>query len=151
MKKALLFASIALFSLSAFATGSVMVSGNGRVVRRGGSSSGSISVDINPEIIVSGGRRIERVVVYSDRDENVGRRLRQLERAVRNLQNRMYDLEDDMVINQPTRYVCDMTVFGTRIERSGDSERQARDRVSRACRQQFNEMHCDNRVYCSQE
>lgn len=101
------------------------------------------------------GGTIIRIEVGNDRDTDsrqMMRRMVQLERAVRELQNRVYDLEDDA--RPQTRdvriYTCEMTSdFGdTSIGASALTELEARKNAENACGKVRHPMFCDNTPRC---
>lgn len=101
------------------------------------------------------GVTIIRIEVGSERDSDsraVMRRMMQLERAVRELQNRVYDLEDDA--RPQTRevriYTCELTSnFGeSYIGSQALTELEARNSAKNACTQRRNPMFCDSTPTC---
>lgn len=101
------------------------------------------------------GGTIIRIEVGNDRDTDsrqMMRRMVQLERAVRELQNRVYDLEDDA--RPQTRevriYTCETSSdFGdSHIGLPALTEIEARSNAKKACMQRRNAMFCENTVRC---
>lgn len=102
------------------------------------------------------GTTIVRIEVGNDRDNDtraMTRRIIQLERAVRELQNRVYDLEDDArpLTREVTLYTCSMRSNFNEFF-AGDeslSEAQARASVIGKCTKVRHPMFCeDTKVKC---
>lgn len=101
------------------------------------------------------GGTIIRIEVGNDRDTDsrqMMRRMVQLERAVRELQNRVYDLEDDS--RPQTRevkiYTCEVTSnFGESfIGAPALTELEARNSAKTECAKKRNPMFCENTTRC---
>lgn len=101
------------------------------------------------------GGTIIRIEVGNDRENDsraMMRRMVQLERAVRELQNRVYDLEDDA--RPQTRevkiYTCHTySDFGdSAIGAPAFTEMEARNNAKLACSKNRHEMFCRNEAKC---
>ncbi|MEA9354811.1 hypothetical protein SHI21_01265 [Bacteriovorax sp. PP10] len=101
------------------------------------------------------GGTIIRIEVGNDRDTDsraTMKRMIQLERAVRELQNRVYDLEDDA--RPQTReikvYTCETTSdFGEGfLGAPALTELEARSNAKKACMQRRSSMFCENVARC---
>lgn len=101
------------------------------------------------------GGTIIRIEVGNDRENDsraMMKRMVQLERAVRELQNRVYDLEDDA--RPQTRevriYTCETASnFGEGyIGLPSLSELEAKNNARNACQQKRHSMFCENAIRC---
>lgn len=90
-------------------------------------------------ISINDGSNILRIDIGNDRDldaRQLVRRITKLERAVRELQNRVYDLEDDATPNQRevTVYTCALpTAFDGTFVGKGKTAAEARANAVNAC------------------
>jgi hypothetical protein len=109
--------------------------------------------DRDGSITLSDGRSIVRIDVGDERDEReMLRRVRRLEQAVRDLQDKVYQLQA-----APARrsyFVCTGSFFvsGILTER-GNTETEARAALAQRCQNRVHAMHCDangssNNVRC---
>jgi len=101
------------------------------------------------------GGTIIRIEVGNERDTDsrqMMRRMVQLERAVRELQNRVYDLEDDArpSVREVRIYTCEVTSnFGdSHLGSPALTELEAKNSAKLACSQRRNPMFCENTPVC---
>ncbi len=84
----------------------------------------------------------------SSKDE-LERRVWDLERAVRQLQNRIYDLEAEKSRPTGKRTTCSLESFGKVFNATEDTEMLAKSIVMKKCADATNAMHCDkSKVEC---
>ena len=99
--------------------------------------------DIDGSIVLRDGSKTVRISVGDHVTNSVGtsKRIRRLERAVRDLQDRVYELEGDEQRVVAT-WICKVeglkgTFYGEDVTR-GRAERQAQE----SCQKRFHSMHC---------
>jgi hypothetical protein len=81
--------------------------------------------------------------------EEIERRVWDLERAVRQLQNRIYDLESDRSRPTAKKTTCSLESFGKVFNATEDTEMAAKAKVMKACADATNAIHCDkSKVEC---
>ncbi|CAN5643583.1 hypothetical protein BH10BDE1_BH10BDE1_11680 [soil metagenome] len=81
--------------------------------------------------------------------EELERRVWDLERAVRQLQNRIYDLESDRSRTAGKKTTCSLESFGKVFNATEDTEMAAKAKVLKACADATNSIHCDkSKVEC---
>jgi len=83
-----------------------------------------------------------RISVGDNNNRNVMGRMMMLERAVRDLQNRVYQLED----TRPNfeRWSCRVTAFGKTYMDEGTTRNEAENRTIQKCERQNNAMFCED-------
>ncbi len=93
--------------------------------------------------------RIEVGDKHGSSKDELERRVWDLERAVRQLQNRIYDLEADKSRPVARRSTCSLESFGKVFNATEDTEMLAKSVVMKKCADATNAMHCDkSKVEC---
>ncbi len=103
-------------------------------------------------IVLRDGSRGVRITIGSDRmsERDLRNRVITLEKAVRDLQNEVYNLRDSQPVSQ---WICEMEDnFGKTyysVDSESFSESAARRSVKQECQKVRSSMFCDNRIKCS--
>ena len=94
------------------------------------------------EISIGNGKSTIEISIGDDRSDEreLNRRVRVLERAVRDLQAKVYNLTQAPVVTE--QWSCTLTPFTDRYEGNGTTENMARVNASRACSVSESEMFC---------
>lgn len=107
--------------------------------------------DGNGTLVLRDGERVVRVSVGDSNGRNsqeMARRIRTLEMAVRSLQDRVYELEDDtrVVTREVTSYFCAVpTQFNGVFTGTGATEIEARSSAANACYSRVGGFSCRTR------
>ncbi len=105
-------------------------------------SSSLFAQNFNASIKLPDGSSTVRINVGDNNNRDVMGRMIMLERAVRDLQNRVYQLED----SAPSRvnWMCKVTAFSKTFFGEGDSLNQAERRTVEKCQREYDGMFCKN-------